>query len=49
MVACDNTSCSKQWFHFECVGLKRKPRGKWFFPIIVNLAVNSVIVLSITV
>ena len=30
MVACDNTQCPRQWFHFECVGLERKPRGKWY-------------------
>lgn len=30
MVACDNDSCERQWFHFECVGISRKPRGKWF-------------------
>ena len=30
MVACDCTTCPRQWFHFKCVGLTRKPRGKWF-------------------
>ena len=30
MVACDNENCTRQWFHFECVGLKSKPRGKWY-------------------
>lgn len=30
MIACDNTSCSLEWFHYDCVGIKRKPRGKWF-------------------
>ena len=30
MVACDNVSCQREWFHFQCVGLTRKPRGKWF-------------------
>jgi hypothetical protein len=30
MVACDNPQCTIEWFHFECVGLTRKPRGKWF-------------------
>ena len=30
MVACDNDSCERQWFHFGCVGVSRKPRGKWF-------------------
>ena len=31
MVACDNPQCSIEWFHFDCVGLTRKPRGEWFF------------------
>ena len=30
MIACDNTSCRVEWFHYDCVGIKRKPRGKWF-------------------
>lgn len=30
MVACDNKSCTREWFHFECVGLSRKPRGNWY-------------------
>jgi tRNA A-37 threonylcarbamoyl transferase component Bud32 len=32
MVACDNEECEKQWFHFDCVGLKESPpKGiKWF-------------------
>ena len=30
MVACDNPQCAIEWFHFKCVGLTRKPRGKWF-------------------
>ena len=30
MVACDNPDCAREWFHFECVGLTRKPRGKWY-------------------
>ena len=30
MVACDNISCEIKWFHFDCVGLKRAPRNKWF-------------------
>jgi hypothetical protein len=32
MIACDNNACSIEWFHFPCVGLKRKPRGKWYCP-----------------
>ena len=25
MIACDNQTCSVEWFHFNCVGLHRKP------------------------
>uniref|UniRef100_A0A914CBB9 Inhibitor of growth protein n=1 Tax=Acrobeloides nanus TaxID=290746 RepID=A0A914CBB9_9BILA len=32
MVCCDNKSCPIEWFHFQCVGLTSKPRGKWFCP-----------------
>ena len=32
MVGCDNSKCRMEWFHFGCVGLKRKPRGKWYCP-----------------
>ena len=30
MVACDNDECPNEWYHFDCVGLKAPPRGKWF-------------------
>eukprot|EP00455_Lapot_gusevi_P051303 TRINITY_DN7611_c0_g1_i2.p1 TRINITY_DN7611_c0_g1~~TRINITY_DN7611_c0_g1_i2.p1 ORF type:complete len:191 (+),score=39.46 TRINITY_DN7611_c0_g1_i2:49-621(+) len=30
MVGCDNQSCAIEWFHFGCVGLKAKPKGKWY-------------------
>ncbi|KMZ64207.1 PHD finger protein ING1 [Zostera marina] len=30
MVACDNSECKIEWFHFGCVGLKEQPKGKWF-------------------
>ncbi|GAB2295329.1 PHD finger protein ing1 [Dionaea muscipula] len=32
MVACDNIYCRIEWFHFGCVGLKEKPKGKWYCP-----------------
>ena len=32
MVACDNRKCDKEWFHFKCVGIKRKPRSTWLCP-----------------
>eukprot|EP01006_Ploeotia_vitrea_P016548 TRINITY_DN47271_c0_g1_i2.p2 TRINITY_DN47271_c0_g1~~TRINITY_DN47271_c0_g1_i2.p2 ORF type:complete len:218 (+),score=112.21 TRINITY_DN47271_c0_g1_i2:24-656(+) len=30
MVACDNANCEIEWFHFVCVGLRQKPKGKWY-------------------
>lgn len=32
MIACDNNDCTTVWFHFKCVNITRKPRGKWFCP-----------------
>ena len=32
LIGCDNENCSVQWYHFECVGVKIKPRGKWYCP-----------------
>lgn len=32
MVCCDNDLCPIQWFHFGCVSLIRKPKGKWYCP-----------------
>ena len=30
MIACDGENCPFQWFHYACVGIKRKPKGQWF-------------------
>lgn len=30
MIGCDNDACRIQWFHFQCVGLKSQPKGKWY-------------------
>jgi len=32
MIACDNDDCEYEWFHFECVSLGSKPKGKWYCP-----------------
>lgn len=32
MIGCDNGDCPIEWFHFACVGLTTKPKGKWFCP-----------------
>ncbi|EDV26333.1 uncharacterized protein TRIADDRAFT_37327 [Trichoplax adhaerens] len=30
MIGCDNDDCPIEWFHFQCVGLNSKPKGKWY-------------------
>jgi hypothetical protein len=30
MIGCDNPECPIEWFHFGCVGLSAKPKGKWY-------------------
>ncbi|CAM6087827.1 unnamed protein product [Calypogeia fissa] len=30
MIACDHPECKLEWFHFDCVGIKERPKGKWF-------------------
>lgn len=32
MIGCDNIDCPIEWFHFQCVGLAAKPKGKWYCP-----------------
>uniref|UniRef100_A0AC35TSR0 PHD-type domain-containing protein n=1 Tax=Rhabditophanes sp. KR3021 TaxID=114890 RepID=A0AC35TSR0_9BILA len=32
MIGCDNDDCSLEWFHFKCVDIKIKPKGKWYCP-----------------
>lgn len=32
MIGCDNDLCPIEWFHFNCVQLNGKPKGKWFCP-----------------
>ncbi|XP_078534123.1 inhibitor of growth protein 2 isoform X1 [Lissotriton helveticus] len=32
MIGCDNEQCLIEWFHFSCVGLTYKPKGKWYCP-----------------
>jgi len=32
MIGCDNFECPIEWFHFGCVGLTTKPKGKWYCP-----------------
>ena len=30
LILCDNETCKTGWFHFSCVGISRKPCGKWY-------------------
>jgi hypothetical protein len=32
MIGCDNDACRIEWFHFQCVKLTMKPKGKWYCP-----------------
>ena len=32
MIGCDNQDCPIEWFHFPCMGLQTKPKGKWYCP-----------------
>lgn len=32
MIGCDNEECQIEWFHFGCVNLTHKPKGKWYCP-----------------
>ncbi|XP_060855067.1 uncharacterized protein LOC132932719 isoform X2 [Metopolophium dirhodum] len=32
MVACDNKKCLHEWFHYECIGITKRPQGKWYCP-----------------
>ncbi|XP_053403222.1 uncharacterized protein LOC128558320 [Mercenaria mercenaria] len=32
MIKCVNEDCPTQWFHYECVNIRRCPRGKWVCP-----------------
>jgi len=32
MVGCDNDLCPIEWFHFNCVQLTNKPKGRWYCP-----------------
>lgn len=30
MIGCDNPLCKYKWFHFNCIGLRRAPKGSWY-------------------
>lgn len=33
MIACDNKQCKIEWFHFACVDVKMRPKGRWYCPV----------------
>ncbi len=43
--------CSMQWFHFECVGLKVKPKGRYYIQIssIATLVYSTQLVVFVSV
>ena len=32
MIMCDNSECSIQWFHCDCLRIRSPPKGKWYCP-----------------
>jgi inhibitor of growth protein 1 len=32
MILCENDLCRIEWFHFSCVSLQSKPKGRWYCP-----------------
>merc|ERR1712080_336812 len=32
MIGCDNQDCPIEWFHFGCMGLQSRPKGRWYCP-----------------
>lgn len=46
MILCENDLCPIEWFHFSCVSLQSKPKGRWWvqdfwiISLITNLTVN---------
>ena len=32
MIGCDNNDCPIEWFHFGCLDITTKPKGKWYCP-----------------
>ena len=32
MIGCDNQDCPIEWFHFGCLDITTKPKGKWYCP-----------------
>ena len=30
MIACDNSKCKFEWFHYSCINITRAVKGKWY-------------------
>lgn len=42
MIRCDGKHCTRQWFHFQCVNLKRAPKSrKWYCTFITCFALRT--------
>ena len=37
MIMCDHKNCSIKWFHFDCLRMRRLPKGKWYCPSCIKL------------
>ncbi|KAK3753688.1 hypothetical protein QZH41_013135 [Actinostola sp. cb2023] len=47
MIGCDNIECPIEWFHFPCVGLTAKPKGKWYVCIaIIEISLTMIVISS---
>jgi len=29
-IGCENETCEREWFHYECVGITEAPEGSWY-------------------
>lgn len=36
MILCENDLCGIEWFHFSCVSLQSKPKGKWWVNLLMS-------------
>lgn len=32
LIGCDNEACVTGWFHLDCMGIKKVPKGAWYCP-----------------
>ncbi|EGO05293.1 hypothetical protein SERLA73DRAFT_149470 [Serpula lacrymans var. lacrymans S7.3] len=41
MIACDDASCEREWFHLACIGLSVPPDGTWYCEVCRNKQRNA--------